>query len=278
MRKAIVGDIKSSAAGDDLTQRLISRFRELLAEGVFTPGAKLPPERLLAERFGVNRTSLRHALTALEFMGIVSRRVGDGTYLSADSRLMLHAPMEFLVLVEGISFHDLMEARIILEPPLAWRAATRGTTAEIAAIEAAVSQMEASGGQVIELVAADVEFHEAVAAASGNVTCRRMFAAIHRALMQLITHNARGEEYRRKVKCHRQIYNAIRRGQADLASERMRAHLEDALKMFVRLSRDQTQRARGKTLNKKLTPIVRGALSLTPRPACDISLDHPISR
>lgn len=259
MRQAIVEELERSVLGDDLTKRLIRRFRELVAEGIFTPGAKLPPERLLAGRFGVNRTSLRHALTALEFMGIVSRRVGDGTYLSADSRRMLNVPMEFLVLVEGISFHDLMEARIILEPPLAWRAATRGTPDQIAAIHAAVNQMEASGGHVAQLVEADVEFHEAVAAASGNVTCRRMFAAIHKALMQLITHNARGEEYRRKVRRHRQIYTAIRRGDADLASERMRSHLEDALKMFVRLSRDQANHARSATLDKKLTRISRGA-------------------
>ncbi len=255
MRAASVSDSNKPVVGDDLTIRLISRFRELVASGVFAPGAKLPPERLLAEKFGVNRTSLRHALTALEFMGIVSRRVGDGTYLSADSRLMLNTPMEFLVLVEGISFHDLMEARIILEPPLAWRAATRGTPDEITAIHAAVNRMESSGGQVVELVEADVEFHEAVAAASGNVTCRRMFAAIHKALMQLITHNARGEEYGRKIARHRRIYNAIRRGEADLASERMRSHLEDALKMFIRLSRDQDDRTHSSTLREKLTPI-----------------------
>lgn len=255
MQPASASQANKPVLGDDLTNRLISRFRELVASGVFAPGAKLPPERLLAEKFGVNRTSLRHALTALEFMGILSRRVGDGTYLSVDSRLMLNAPMEFLVLVEGISFHDLMEARIILEPPLAWRAATRGTSDEIAAIHAAVSRMESSGGQVMKLVEADVEFHEAVAAASGNVTCRRMFAAIHKALMQLITHNARGEEYRRKVARHRQIYTAIRRRDADLAAERMRSHLEDALKMFIRLSSDQTDRTRNATLRKKLTPL-----------------------
>jgi GntR family transcriptional repressor for pyruvate dehydrogenase complex len=216
----------------------------------------LPPERALAERFGVNRTSLRHALTALEIMGIVNRRVGDGTYLSTDSRRMLSAPMDFLVLVEGISFQDLMEARIIIEPSLAWRAATRGDAVQIAAICEAVEKMDASGGNVAKLVASDVEFHEAVAAASGNVTCQRMFAAIHQTLVRLIKHNAQGEEYRREAARHPQIYTAIRDRNADLAAERMRSHLEDALEMFIRQSREHANRARDSARRKRVTPAI----------------------
>jgi GntR family transcriptional repressor for pyruvate dehydrogenase complex len=246
----------------DLTNRLISRFRDLVANGLFAPGSKLPPERLLAERFGVNRTSLRHALTALEIMGIVSRRVGDGTYLSADSRLMLNAPMDFLVLVDGISFQDLMEARIIIEPPLAWRAAARGVPEQIAAIKRAVDRMESSGGVVDKLVESDVEFHEAVAAASGNVTCHRMFAAIHKTLMQLIKHNAQCEEYRKKVARHRQIYSAIRRHDADLAAQRMRSHLEDSLEMFVRLAGEQAEQARRDAFRKSRIRVSGASASL----------------
>ncbi|MGH9722730.1 MAG: FadR/GntR family transcriptional regulator [Bryobacteraceae bacterium] len=255
MRSRSAGRPKIAYPQDDLTNRLIARFRDLVADGSFRPGAKLPPERTLAERFGVNRTSLRHALSALEIMGIVTRRVGDGTYLSVDSRLMLSAPMDFLVLVEGISFQDLMEARIIIEPALAWRAAMRADSQQIEAVRKAVVRMDESGGKVHLLVEADVAFHEAVAAASGNVTCQRMFAAIHHTLLRLIKHNAQSEEYRRKAARHRQIYTAIRRREAELAAERMRSHLKDALAMFVRLSREQADRARKAALRKKLMPI-----------------------
>lgn len=240
---------------DDLSNRLIARFRDLVADGTFAPGSKLPPERTLAERFGVNRTSLRHALTALEIMGIVTRRVGDGTYLSIDSRLMLTAPMDFLVLVEGISFQDLMEARIIIEPALAWRAAQRADPDQLEAIRRAVGRMQESGGNVPVLVEADVAFHEAVAAASGNMTCQRMFAAIHQTLMRLVKHNAQGEEYRRKVARHRHIYAAIKRREPEVAAERMRSHLEDALAMFVRLSREHAERVRAAAVKKRLIPI-----------------------
>lgn len=240
-----------------LTNRLIERFRALMSEGVFLPGGKLPPERALALRFGVNRTSLRHALTALEIMGIVTRRVGDGTYLSSDSSLMLKAPMDFLVVAEGISFQDLMEARIIIEPELAARAAQGADSGQLRAIREALERMENSGGVVPELVASDVAFHEAVAAASGNVTCQRMFAAIHKTLLRLITHNSQGEEYRRKADRHNQIYQAIRRRQPRVAAERMRSHLEEALEMLVCHAREQAEQARRNSMRSKLMPINR---------------------
>jgi len=51
-------------------------------------------------------------------MGVISQRVGDGTYLNAGAPSNLIEPMEFLILLDGISFHDLMEARLIIEPEL----------------------------------------------------------------------------------------------------------------------------------------------------------------
>ncbi len=51
-------------------------------------------------------------------MGVISQRVGDGTYLNAGAPSILIEPMEFLILLDGISFHDLMEARLIVEPEL----------------------------------------------------------------------------------------------------------------------------------------------------------------
>ena len=73
----------------------------MIAQGDLHPGAKLPPERDLAKRFGVNRASVRQALKALEVMGVVRQRVGDGTYLTEDALSTLSAPLDFLLLVDG---------------------------------------------------------------------------------------------------------------------------------------------------------------------------------
>lgn len=76
----------------DITVRLVARFKDLIAKGAFLPGHKLPPERQLARRFGVNRSSLRQALKVLQLMGVLRQRVGDGTYLGTDAQGVLRGP------------------------------------------------------------------------------------------------------------------------------------------------------------------------------------------
>src|SRR5271168_5312805 len=115
----------------DLTTILIGRLKELISSREVSPGEKLPPERELAERFGVSRPSLRNALKVLEIMGVVSQRVGDGTYLNRDASQVLAVPFEFLFLMDETSMQDLVDIRLIIEPPLAARAAQWADAHEI---------------------------------------------------------------------------------------------------------------------------------------------------
>src|SRR6202167_5581714 len=125
----------------DLTTTLVAGLRQMIADGSLHPGAKLPPERDLAKRFSVNRASVRQALKALEVMGVVRQRVGDGTYLTQDASSTLSAPLDFLLLVDGITFGELYEARRIFEPELAARAACRHTSDELLQLEDSVTDM-----------------------------------------------------------------------------------------------------------------------------------------
>src|SRR5512144_952948 len=115
----------SADSGQGITTQLIARLKALISEGVLLPGCKLPPERELAPAFGVSRSSLRHALKALEIMGVLTQRVGDGTYLTSSAAGILSEPLEFLVVLDDISLFDLLETRLIVEPELAARAADR---------------------------------------------------------------------------------------------------------------------------------------------------------
>src|SRR4029077_12669398 len=98
---------------EDLTARLLATFKQLISEGSLAPGARLPAERELASSLKVSRGSLRQVLKMLEVMGVVSQRVGDGTYLNAAAPSILAEPMEFLILLDGIGFEELMDARLI---------------------------------------------------------------------------------------------------------------------------------------------------------------------
>jgi len=85
------------AARRRLHEEVVEQLRDAILDGRFAAGKKLPPERELAERFDVNRTSVREALKVLEGLGLVSVRQGDGATVRPliDASLDVLAPMIF---------------------------------------------------------------------------------------------------------------------------------------------------------------------------------------
>lgn len=213
----------------DLTHSLVAGLKDMIAGGALHPGARLPPERELAKKFGVNRASIRQALKALDVMGIVYQRVGDGTYLTQDASTTLSVPLEFLILVDGITFQELLEARMIVEPELASRAAKRATEEDIADLEKAMRDVEnAMAMDSTDVAEFDLQFHEVIWRASGNRVCERMFASIHRAMFHGVTITTMLRDDNSPVFSHRKIVEAIRNRDENAARVEMRNHLLNA--------------------------------------------------
>lgn len=89
-----------------------------MSAGLLSPGTKLPSERELAANFGVARSSLRPALKVFEIMGVITQKVGDGSYLNNDASSVLSVPMGFLFLLDDTSLQELTELRLMMEPAL----------------------------------------------------------------------------------------------------------------------------------------------------------------
>ena len=108
-------------------QKLSERLRQFMAENHFQDGDKLPPERALAESFGVSRNSVREAIHALAERGLLESRHGDGTYVRVPDMEPLRNAILEAVDSEGHLFDEVMEYRRILEPAIAELAALRRT-------------------------------------------------------------------------------------------------------------------------------------------------------
>ena len=213
----------------DLTHTLVDGLKDMISGGVLHPGSRLPPERELAKQFGVNRASIRQALKALDVMGVVHQRVGDGTYLTQDASTTLSAPLEFLILVDGITFQELLETRLIVEPELAARAAQRATEQDLADLERAMKDVEgAMADGAADLVKRDLVFYEIIWRASGNRICERIFASIHRSVSQGLALTTMLRDSDMPLNCHRDIFEAIRKRDEDGARRAMREHLQHA--------------------------------------------------
>ena len=210
-----------------VTGRLLSDIKQLMSSGELAPGMRLPPERELAKRFGVNRGSLRQVLKVLEIMGVLTQRVGDGTYLNETAESILNEPLDFLIVLDDLTHHELFETRLIVEPELAARAAERATAEDLEALRKAIAAMEESR-TLGERLEADIAFHECIFRAAGNRICYLLFRVIHRTLLSSMDRLHGIVEMEQPLAAHKAIYKAIASGNGEQARRRMQAHLVGA--------------------------------------------------
>jgi GntR family transcriptional regulator, transcriptional repressor for pyruvate dehydrogenase complex len=151
-----------------LTQALFKRLVGHVVTGDWKEGERIPAERELSERLGIGRASLREALKALELMGMLDSRVGDGTFVRARSEFLSQPLMWALSGTQHSELEALMEARMVLEEKLAALAAERATAEEVRRISAAIEDMRTHLDDPAEALEADMRFHVAVAEAAHN--------------------------------------------------------------------------------------------------------------
>jgi GntR family transcriptional regulator, transcriptional repressor for pyruvate dehydrogenase complex len=204
------------------------------------PGDTFPTERELTASFKVGRSSVREGLRMLESRGVI-RSVGNGTFVVAELRSPLNRSLSLLLSLEEGNLRELYELRRMLEGEAAALAATRRSDEDLATMAAAVEDMAKGLDDRDAYASADVRFHVAVAAATGNRVALHAMHAI-RELLERALEQVYGipGSAARSLEQHREILAAIRAGQAEEARGRMRTHLtrvEQEIHDAVRTSR-----------------------------------------
>jgi GntR family transcriptional repressor for pyruvate dehydrogenase complex len=215
-----------------VTARLLAEIKLMMVSGELPAGAKLPPERELAKKFGVNRGSLRQVLKVLEIMGVLTQRVGDGTYLNASAESILNEPLDFMIALDDLTHQELFETRLIVEPELARRAAERATAADLAALRKAIADMENSK-TMKERLDADIAFHESIFRTAGNRICHLLFRVIHRTLLSSMDRLHGIVDRDQPLAAHKAIYKAIAARNPDAARRHMQLHLVAARDLYI---------------------------------------------
>ena len=223
-----------------LSHEVLERLVAAIQRNEFPPGAKLPSERELMTRYGVGRPAIREAVQVLHQMGLV--RIAHGER----SRIILPTPdgvieqisaaMVQLLAVNPRGLQDLKQARVMCEVGLARIAATEPDKAGLEQLRASLEACEASTGKREAFIAADMAFHGAIAAMSGNA----LIAAFVSGMLAWLTRfrrdmvSVRGAD-RLTISEHRRIYEAIAAGMPDAAAQAMAEHLTRANALYAAL-------------------------------------------
>ncbi|MDE3112607.1 MAG: FadR family transcriptional regulator [Chloroflexota bacterium] len=215
---------RSRASGE-----IVSQIEHAIFEGGLRPGDRLESERELAEQFGVSRITVRDALRVLEARGLIRVKVGasGGAFVAETNLDQVAESITTMVRLRRMTLSELAEARTIVESAAAERAAARADDAAVARLGVMVEEMRHVVHDERPHTEASMDFHVAVAEASGNELLSATVRAYRDLLMQTLQDMRDVRSARVTQKWHEEIMEAIRAHDADAARKLMQDHLQD---------------------------------------------------
>ncbi|MCC6609790.1 MAG: FadR family transcriptional regulator [Burkholderiales bacterium] len=215
-----------------LSDQVVAALRAHIESGELAPGARLPTEQLLGERFAVSRAVVREAIARLKADGYVETRQGAGAFVAARPGLA-----SFRIghegRIEARELAQIFELRAAVEVAAARLAAERRTRGDLAAIRAALEQMaralvDGAGGA--DGAVADDAFHRAIATATHNAYLHRFieFLGHHFSESRRLSWTdagRRADQPHAAQREHERMYAAIARGDAAAAARAAEDHL-----------------------------------------------------
>lgn len=209
-------------------EEVAAQIQKQIANGALRPGDHLPAERELAEAFGVSRASVRDAIRVLELAGLVVPRQGEGTVVRELTMDSVTSPLASALVTRRDLLTDLLDARRIIEPALAERAARHGDDEDLRALEEILERQAAKVAEGDLAIEEDTAFHYRLATAARNQVILKVIDV----LMDLLREGraralqVRGRP-RRSLEGHRRILAAIKHRDPQAAARAMEQHLQE---------------------------------------------------
>lgn len=212
---------KISSNAPKVPELVMNSLLDAIETGKIKIGDELPPERELVEVLGVGRGSIRESLAVLDFMGIIETR-GNRKVVVKNAEYFRKAISLIRASDEPDTFMDFMEFRRSSEVEIARLAAKRATPEDLSRLESILFRMEKNPSDVM----ADVEFHTSLALASHNIIFATILDFVNLMILELrMRYHEREDYHERTLKAHRDIFNAVRDGNAEIAALEMGKHL-----------------------------------------------------
>lgn len=222
-------------------EQIVDQIQELILDGAFKKGDKLPPERELTTKLGVSRSSLREALKALEVLGLIESKQGEGSYISNNISSTILKSISIAYKLNNGTVEDILELRHCLEIQAVRSAALKATDEEIKEIEDIVEKMVNTDDEN-EKSNLDIEFHNKLIKIMDNVifqiiadSVSNLMAPFIKGIREIYSEDDEHLKMYYFVEQHRNITRAIKERNPEKAANAMMEHIklteEDILKL-----------------------------------------------
>lgn len=222
---------------------IADQILKMIKSGQYDAGSKLPPERTLAEQMGVGRPSVREAISALQIVGILESRPGDGSYVAEPSGFDDLMARALNMLEDSDSPLEVLEARKALEIGIVYLAIKNATEEDIRVIKDAWEKKYEKGrtGQYKDFIRLGQEFHLAIARATKSAAIVSVLNELIKINMQPLWVNMRSAYLKQDrahidqmIALHADIVKAIEERNSQRAIHLMEAHFDINIKQQYR--------------------------------------------
>jgi GntR family transcriptional regulator, transcriptional repressor for pyruvate dehydrogenase complex len=215
-------------------EQVIDQIKDMIDRGTLKKGDKLPSERDLVEQLQVSRASIREALRALEVIGLIECRQGEGNYIKSSFQDNLFEPLSIMFMLEGSNPEEIWELRKIMEVEASGLAAKRITDEQLRELKEIIQSLKNCEDEDIN-AEIDKEFHYKIAECSGNVLIFNILSTVS-TLVDHFIKDARKlilvQQENKEIlfSQHEDIYLAMEKHSSAAARSAMRVHLDFANK------------------------------------------------
>lgn len=225
----------ASVQTEKLSWRIASQVRAALFSNQVKAGDFLGSEASLAQQFNVSRTAARDALRTLEAVGIVEIRMGakGGAWIAGANPERFADALSIQLSLIGASAREVFDAQMAIEVLAAEKAAESLTVAHRAALRDALHGVEDARKQLDTFTDASLRFHEALVEASGNRVLVAQFKALRFVLTPLLATYTSEDIANRVIASHRRLFDAVCRGEVDLARRLMQERIQIVRTSFI---------------------------------------------
>lgn len=213
-----------------VSSQIAEQIRASILSGEFAPGDKLPPERELAEMFGVSRPSVREALNILASAGLVMSYQGGGTVVLSLVETAAGNPLTELIRYQQERALDVIEVRKGMESWTAYYAAQRALPEDLRRLEEIVDGMQANLASTKPSEDLDANFHIVIARSTHNIVWLHLMQSLFDAMKEFQQSVWRAvyltrEDHHLLFSHHKRILDAIKAKNPEEARTAMHEHL-----------------------------------------------------
>ncbi|MCG5102573.1 FadR/GntR family transcriptional regulator [Oceanobacillus alkalisoli] len=211
---------------DSTREIIMNQFTKMIKNGELSIGDKIPPERNLAEQFGVGRSTIREAIKSMTSMGLLEARLGEGTFVKKVDSDDIKQQLQWGLYLDPVPFNELVELRMILELETVKKAALNRTEKEIIELQSWINKMKEEG-KVQRNKENDLMFHMTIAKASNNKMIYNLLDLIRMSLEEWFENVLKEPiNVEESIDEHELILEAVIQQDVVQAVNSMRSHLE----------------------------------------------------